>query len=64
MSTTSASPFAGTNLVILIILLGLLGLFIEPLFLVAFVAVLGYYLYKLERRTQELEARLPPATTS
>ncbi len=50
------SPFGGTNLVVLIILLGLLGLIIEPLFLLAFIAALGYYLYKIEKRVSSLEA--------
>jgi len=46
------------NLAIIVILLGLLGLLIEPLVLLAFVVVLGYYMYKLDKRTAQLEARL------
>ncbi len=56
---SNPSPFGGTNLVVLIILLGLLGLIIEPLFLLAFIAALGYYLYRIEKRMSNLEAGIP-----
>ena len=52
---SNLSLFGGTNLVYLIIIFGFLGLFIEPLFLIAFIAFLGYYLYKLEKRFERLE---------
>ena len=48
---------------IIVILLGLLGLLIEPLVLLAFVIVLGYYLYKLDKRATDLEARLAGTQT-
>ena len=53
------SPFSGPNMVVLIVLLGLLGFLVEPLFILIFIAVLGYYLYKLEKRTSALEAGAP-----
>ena len=46
---------------LIIIILGILGIFIDLLFLVAFVALVGYYLYRIERRLSELEARAPGA---
>ena len=46
-------------MVVLIVLLGLLGFLVEPLFILIFIAVLGYYLYKLEKRTSALEAGAP-----
>lgn len=58
------SMFGGPTLLILVVLLGVFGLFI-PLLLLAFFVVLGYYLYMLERRLTSLEgaglARMPQA---
>ena len=47
----------GFSMPIIIVVLGVLGLF-DIVFFFAFVGVLGYYLYKLEKRTKELESRL------
>jgi len=40
---------------ILITALGLLGLTVDFLFFIAFVALLGYYLYNLEKRVENME---------
>ena len=57
----SSPGFGGMNLVIIITALGFLGLLVSIVFLLAFFAVLGYYLYKLERRISGLEGGPSPA---
>ena len=48
--------WSGYNLPIIIVALGLLfAFFVDLLFFIAFIAVLGYYLYKIEKRLSELE---------
>ena len=49
-------PAGSLTLVILIVVLGFVGLIVEPIIFLAFIAVLGYYLYKVERRLMDLEA--------
>ena len=51
----SSPAVSGRNLVIILTLLGFLGLLISIVFLLAFFAVLGYYLYMLEKRIDGLE---------
>ena len=47
--------FRGPGLAILVMLLGVVGLLIEPLVFLVFVVVLGYELYKIEKRLAERE---------
>ena len=48
--------WGGYNLPILIVVLGILFAFLVDLIIfIAFVAVLGYYLYRVEKRLSELE---------
>ena len=58
---SNQSIWGGYNLPIIVVLLGVLGIFIDLLFLVAFFAVLGYYLYRIEKRLTELEQGKPPS---
>jgi len=51
----SSPAICGRNLVIILTVLGFLGLLISIVFLLAFFAVLGYYLYMLEKRIDGLE---------
>jgi flagellar biogenesis protein FliO len=44
--------------IVFFILLGFLTLFLSLIFLAVFVAVAGYYLWKLQDKTKELEERL------
>ncbi len=54
---SSSRTFSGMNMVILIVILGLVGLLVEPIVFLVYVAVLGYYLYTLEKRLASIEAR-------
>jgi len=40
---------------LIIVLLGIFGLIVDTIFLLAFFALLGYYLYRIERRISALE---------
>jgi len=40
---------------VILIVLGILGLIVDALFLLAFFIVLGYYLYRVDRRISALE---------
>ena len=55
---SSQGVFAGPGLAILVVLLGVIGLLIEPLIFLVFIIVLGYYLYRIEKRLSALEG--PP----
>ena len=52
---SSKNPSSGLTLVILIVILGVVSLFDIVLFF-AFIAVLGYYLNRTEKRLMVLEA--------
>jgi len=52
---SSKSFWTGYTMPLTIILLGILGLIIDPIFLLAFVVLVGYYLYRLEKRVSQLE---------
>jgi hypothetical protein len=56
---SNQSIFGGFNLPLIVILLGLLGLLISPIFLLAFVVLVGYYLYRLDKRVANLEPQQP-----
>jgi hypothetical protein len=53
------SSAGSLNLAIIVILLGLVGLLLEPLVFLAFVVAVGYVVYRLGRRLEDLEARIP-----
>jgi UPF0716 family protein affecting phage T7 exclusion len=55
---SNRGSIGGLNLPIIIAVLGILGLF-EPLLLLVFFAVLGYFLYRLEKRVANLEPQQP-----
>jgi len=40
---------------LIIIILGVLGITVDLIFLIAFVVVVGYYLYRVEKRLSQLE---------
>jgi len=40
---------------VILILLGIFGLIVDTIFLLAFFIVLGYYLYRIEKRVSSLE---------
>jgi len=40
---------------VILILLGIFGLIVSTIFLLAFFVVLGYYLYRIEKRISSLE---------
>jgi uncharacterized membrane protein len=48
------SPWGGYTIPILIVFLGIVGLF-DFIFFIAFLALLGYYLYRVEKRVTALE---------
>ena len=50
------SPWGGYTIPMLIVFLGVIGLF-DFIFFVAFLALLGYYLYRVEKRLSALEAK-------
>jgi len=50
------NPFGGPNLAIIVMLLGLIGFLIEPLLVLVFIVVLGYELYRVEKRLAAVEA--------
>ena len=47
--------FGGPGLAILVVALGLLGILVDLLFFVAFVVVVGYAIYRMEKRVGALE---------
>ena len=47
--------WGGYTLPLILILLGVFGLVIDPIFLLAFFVLLGYYLYRVEKRLSALE---------
>jgi len=49
------SPWGGYTIPLLIVFLGIVGLF-DFIFFVAFLALLGYFLYRVEKRVSALEA--------
>ena len=53
MSTQSV--WGGYTMPVILIVLGILGLIVDALFLLAFFIVLGYYLYRVEKRISALE---------
>jgi len=48
------SPWGGYTIPLLIVFLGIIGLF-DFIFFIAFLALLGYYLYRVEKRITALE---------
>jgi len=48
------SPWGGYTIPIIIVFLGIVGLF-DFIFFIAFLALLGYYLYRVEKRVTALE---------
>ena len=50
---------------LIIIVLGVLGITVDLIFLIAFIVVVGYYLYRMDKRISELEGspggQKPPA---
>ena len=50
------SPWGGYTIPMLIVFLGVIGLF-DFIFFVAFLALLGYYLYRVEKRLSALEEK-------
>jgi len=56
---SSQSIWGGYSMALIIIILGVLGLIIDTLFLLAFVVLVGYYLYRIEKRVSDLEGRAP-----
>ena len=57
---SSQSVFGGPMMAILVVILGFFSLF-EPIVFFLFFAVLGYYLYRLDKRLTQLEeGHAPP----
>jgi uncharacterized membrane protein len=52
---SNQSPWGGYTIPLIIVILGILGITVDLIFLIAFIVVVGYYLYKIERRVSELE---------
>ena len=50
------SPWGGYTIPMLIVFLGVIGLF-DFIFFVAFLALLGYYLYRVEKRLTAIEVK-------
>ena len=48
------SPWGGYTIPVIIVFLGIVGLF-DFIFFIAFLALLGYYLYRVEKRVSALE---------
>ncbi len=53
-SVSNRSIWGGYTIPIIIVVLGIVGVF-DIIFFVAFLVVLGYYLYRIEKRLSELE---------
>jgi len=53
MSTQSV--WGGYTMPLIIALLGIFGLVVDTIFLLAFFVLLGYYLYRVEKRISALE---------
>jgi len=62
---SNQGAWGGYTMPVIIVLLGILGITIDLIFLVAFFVVLGYYLYRTEKRISALEGnpagQKPPA---
>jgi hypothetical protein len=53
------SVFGGLNVAFVLILLGMIGFLIDPLImLLVFIPVVGYYLYHLNKKMNDLNSRL------
>ncbi len=52
---SSQSPWGGYTMPVIIVILGVLGITFDLVFLIAFFAVLGYFLYRMEKRVSALE---------
>jgi len=52
---STQNPWGGYTMPVIIVVLGIVGLFIY-IFFIVFVAMLGYYLYRIEKRLSALEA--------
>ena len=54
---SNRSVFGGPALPFLILVFGLLGILVDALFFIIFVLLLGYYLYRIEKRLNGLEGQ-------
>ena len=54
-SVSAQSVWGGYTMALIIVILGILGITIDLIFLLVFFIVLGYYLYRIEKRVSELE---------
>jgi len=52
---STQSPWGGYTMPVILALLGVFGLIVDTLFLLAFFIVLAYYLYRIEKRISSLE---------
>jgi len=56
---SSQTAWGGYTMPLIIIVLGILGLTVDLIFLLAFIVVVGYYLYRIEKRVSALEGGAP-----
>lgn len=52
---STQSPWGGYTMPLILIVLGVLGITVDLIFLIAFVILVGYYLYRIEKRLSQLE---------
>ena len=57
---STRNPWGGYTMPLLLAVLGVLGITVDLIFLLVFFVVLGYYLYRVEKRLSALEGGQQP----